>query len=341
MFQAMTGDNWSEHARELMADTGGSGVYVALFYVSFMLIVSLVLVNVVIAVLLDEFGKASAAESHQNISAFTETDGESCVWSRLAQDLIPKGDVRDIERAINKLFDQIRHKSMVSASKPRIRGHDGQPLSLHDHKLLDRFLLNWRHGGIESWTLTFDEFARGLKSLSKYMPPVILSEREWHDHIVSQCLGMRRHPQQPLCIGRHGFMGVMKTAIRRHQMRCINSAMQRRPLNVDTVSLGNILMGTGALLRENQFAAAQRPSTRISRRFLKTLMAPSQKSTDTTDPVNLVMSTLLSSMHQMESRIATLEDSFRARLDKPPHTTERERERERDATRRSRARSKL
>jgi len=41
--QAMTGDNWSEHARELMADTGGSGVYVALFYVSFMLIVSLVI----------------------------------------------------------------------------------------------------------------------------------------------------------------------------------------------------------------------------------------------------------------------------------------------------------
>ena len=48
----------SELCRELMADTG-EGVAVALFYVSFMLIVSLVLVNVVIAVLLDEFGKVS------------------------------------------------------------------------------------------------------------------------------------------------------------------------------------------------------------------------------------------------------------------------------------------
>ena len=45
----MTGDNWSEHCRELMADTG-QGIYVGLFYVSFMLVVSLVLVNVVIAV---------------------------------------------------------------------------------------------------------------------------------------------------------------------------------------------------------------------------------------------------------------------------------------------------
>jgi len=47
--QAMTGDNWSEHCRELMTDTG-QGAYVGLFYVSFMLVVSLVLVNVVIAV---------------------------------------------------------------------------------------------------------------------------------------------------------------------------------------------------------------------------------------------------------------------------------------------------
>lgn len=42
-----------------MVDTG-KGVYVAMFYVSFMLIVSLVLVNVVIAVLLDEFAKVNA-----------------------------------------------------------------------------------------------------------------------------------------------------------------------------------------------------------------------------------------------------------------------------------------
>ena len=42
-----------------MVDTG-EGVYVGIFYVSFMLIVSLVLINVVIAVLLDEFGKVDA-----------------------------------------------------------------------------------------------------------------------------------------------------------------------------------------------------------------------------------------------------------------------------------------
>ena len=48
----------SEHCRDLMADTGSS-VGVGMFYVTFMLIVALVLVNVVIAVLLDEFSKVS------------------------------------------------------------------------------------------------------------------------------------------------------------------------------------------------------------------------------------------------------------------------------------------
>ena len=40
---------------------------VGMFYVSYMLFVSLVLVNVVIAVLLDAFGKASADEAAQPI----------------------------------------------------------------------------------------------------------------------------------------------------------------------------------------------------------------------------------------------------------------------------------
>ena len=49
MFQVMTGDNWSDICRDLFEITG-EGAIVALYFVSFQLIVALVLVNVVIAV---------------------------------------------------------------------------------------------------------------------------------------------------------------------------------------------------------------------------------------------------------------------------------------------------
>jgi voltage-gated sodium channel len=61
LYQALTGDGWSEQCRDLMEESG-QGQLVAVIYVSFMLIVSLVLLNVVMAVLLQNFTISSEVD---------------------------------------------------------------------------------------------------------------------------------------------------------------------------------------------------------------------------------------------------------------------------------------
>jgi hypothetical protein len=56
----------------------GQGPMVGSFYVSFMLLVSLVLLNVVIAVLLEAFGKASSEES-ANAIVVEDAEGDQTV----------------------------------------------------------------------------------------------------------------------------------------------------------------------------------------------------------------------------------------------------------------------
>ena len=60
MFQIMTGDQWGDITRELFAQAEVPAL-TAIFFVSYQLLVSFVLVNVVIAVLLDEFAKAASS----------------------------------------------------------------------------------------------------------------------------------------------------------------------------------------------------------------------------------------------------------------------------------------
>jgi len=56
----MTGDQWGDITRELFAQAEVPAL-TAMFFVSYQLLVSFVLVNVVIAVLLDEFAKAASS----------------------------------------------------------------------------------------------------------------------------------------------------------------------------------------------------------------------------------------------------------------------------------------
>jgi voltage-gated sodium channel len=76
MFQCVTGDGWaSSIARPMMeiADpVGGYDAATAIFFLSYIIIVSWIIVNVVLAVLLDEFLKSSAVEK-ANITAEQQT----------------------------------------------------------------------------------------------------------------------------------------------------------------------------------------------------------------------------------------------------------------------------
>ena len=62
MFQFSTGDGWTDVVRDIPNDGGLGELGISLFFVSFMIIVSLVLMQVVIAVLLEEFSKIGSRE---------------------------------------------------------------------------------------------------------------------------------------------------------------------------------------------------------------------------------------------------------------------------------------
>lgn len=107
MFQVMTGDNWADIARDLFVETG-MGAAVAMYFVSFQLIVALVLVNVVIAVLLDEFSKAADRRDAGAAGAGDDkADAHRCPFEKIAKYLADYKDLDDLESMINDLFDRI------------------------------------------------------------------------------------------------------------------------------------------------------------------------------------------------------------------------------------------
>ena len=110
----MTGDNWSDIARDLFIQTG-SGAAVAMYFVSFQLIVALVLVNVVIAVLLDEFSKAAERRDAGGDSSAEEDRGNKCPFDKIARYLSEYRDLDDLESMINDLYDRVLAKSKLRA----------------------------------------------------------------------------------------------------------------------------------------------------------------------------------------------------------------------------------
>lgn len=125
MFQVMTGDDWGNICRQLMKDSaeatngGGWSVGVAVFFVVYQLVVGMVLLNVVIAVLLDEFGKAAASEKQ-----------EKAKRSEMSVD----GDVQAIRCPFESIFSELslfkdlqaypctRPFALSCATAPRLKG---------------------------------------------------------------------------------------------------------------------------------------------------------------------------------------------------------------------------
>jgi hypothetical protein len=70
MFQFSTGDGWTDVVREIHTDGGLSAFGTSVLFVSFMIIVSIVLMQVVIAVLLEEFSKIGSDEQAQELPLF-------------------------------------------------------------------------------------------------------------------------------------------------------------------------------------------------------------------------------------------------------------------------------
>ena len=246
LFQAMTGDNWSEHCRELMSSSG-QGILVSMLYVSFMLIVSLVLVNVVIAVLLDEFGKASRQEDadtfeeEQSKSQHQPEAHERAVapnpsdpFTRMAKRLTRSGDMDELEAEINAIWYDIVDRSQQNHFVTEDHDHYMRLFSLKS------WFRKWRFGGYEGWALTGEDFQRGVKRLRNYLPPLIISRQQFY-HYVRPFAGNNG------MIGRKGFQGMLQTSMRNLQMHALSRNNSNITWERETITA--VLMGTVGLLR--------------------------------------------------------------------------------------------
>ena len=93
----------------------GQHILVGCLYVSFMLLVSLVLVNVVIAVLLDAFGKAAIESDIFEASLQQEDVSESTAiqerqrhpFERIAKEMVSATNDFDLERQLLRVWNDI------------------------------------------------------------------------------------------------------------------------------------------------------------------------------------------------------------------------------------------
>lgn len=148
--QAMTGDNWSEHCRELMKESG-QHILVGCLYVSFMLLVSLVLVNVVIAVLLDAFGKAAIESDNFEANLQQEDVSESTAiqerqrhpFERIAKEMVSATNDFDLERQLLRVWNDIVKYGlleMFAAESPEAQER------IRRVRVLKHWFRSWRYG---------------------------------------------------------------------------------------------------------------------------------------------------------------------------------------------------
>ena len=110
MFQVVTGDSWAaDIMKSTMPDDGTIDVTSAIFFVSFMLIGHLVLINIVIAVLLDEFltTLSKAREDSNRAAALEYASHETHVLDPLLEVLVQYRSRGDLRHSIVALFERI------------------------------------------------------------------------------------------------------------------------------------------------------------------------------------------------------------------------------------------
>jgi len=196
MFQILTGDNWAYISRQLFILTG-NGPGVAVFFVSYQLLVSFVLVNVVIAVLLDEFARAATKSTSLQMERHKVKEKapvhDRCPLTIIAKDLCTYHDVDDLEKRITFLFIRIVRAADLT--------------------------------GGENTRLNHTNLYHGFLNLG-CIPPIMFHRPHWEKYVE----------EKKLCDA-HGYMGIqefmvmIKQALRRFQLRELSSVMQADKLD--------------------------------------------------------------------------------------------------------------
>ncbi len=195
LWQMMTGD-WSTIVRAMFIPSGMPGG-VALFFVSYQLLITFTMINVVVCVLVNEFcGGASDSEETSNdlaplfnaVERFRENN-----TSRLKSLLEDSLACHDID-AFNDMMHQIWHSICRFAE-------------VADPDKSDT-------------AITFEELAMGLRELP-YCPPVIFKWQDWHELVETTELCNSQG-----LLSRAGFNDMVQGAIMKYGKHNLQVAMK-------------------------------------------------------------------------------------------------------------------
>lgn len=155
LWQVMTGDDWSTITRSIF-EPSGFPAGVALFFISFQLLITFTMVNVVVCVLVDEFCGGSDGSSDATVNDLPPI---FCAVSRF------------------KSLNTCRLKSLLADS-----------LACHDIEAFDEMMHQIWHSlcrfaevadpDKEETAITFEELVIGLRELP-YCPPVMFKWQDW------------------------------------------------------------------------------------------------------------------------------------------------------------------
>mmetsp|Transcript_30514 Transcript_30514/g.72234 ORF Transcript_30514/g.72234 Transcript_30514/m.72234 type:complete len:440 (+) Transcript_30514:19-1338(+) len=215
----MTGDQWGDIARALFVMTD-NGPLVACFFVSYQLLVALVLVNVVIAVLLEEFAKAAAAEKETGkVGTIERGDkaafAERCVLERLVLELQVFSDAEEFEEKIHLMYLRLTQAAGL---------FNGEMERLD----MSTFILGMRKYGM--------------------VPPITFTEDDWTRLVVGEGL--------MAADGTIGFMefGILiRQAFRRNQLRDLTYVMETEPTCWGRTTVHAAMMSVKCILLDRAY----------------------------------------------------------------------------------------
>jgi hypothetical protein len=136
MFQVCTGDGWStDIVRPLFREDGHVDAIPACFFVSYILLAGYFLLNIVIAVLLDEFVRSVESERAEEAAAFAMEQTKGTQQMQGALDpllaLIFRYDTSaDLREKINALYDSLDPDCSNSLTFPDFVARVGKTINL-------------------------------------------------------------------------------------------------------------------------------------------------------------------------------------------------------------------
>ncbi|EKX36873.1 hypothetical protein GUITHDRAFT_145375 [Guillardia theta CCMP2712] len=199
MFQCVTGDGWaSSVARPMMDPLGGYSSSIAIFFLSYILIVSWIIVNVVLAVLLDEFLKAASDEKaamHREKNSNSELRLLYTTLDPLLSHLSQFHSTDDLLRRLSDLFqvlvdndDEVLTLSEFSAG---LRKLAFRPIvQIDSHGLVEMMRVMNSHG---SNLLDVERIAEEGMDRQQFMQFMRFHLRRYVQRVVSRTIALETH----------------------------------------------------------------------------------------------------------------------------------------------------